>query len=165
MPRTRKSAAAAAETVIVPIRPELEEAGADAEPQDLVEPTLDEEAPAEEPSEPQPRGRGPALNRAELIGRIAKGPELRITPSGMHVASFRVATNGREEKDTEFHQCTAFGKTAEFVAEYLRAGRLVHLEGRLQTREWVDRDGIRRWMTGIVVHRLQALDSRRQSEQ
>ncbi|HSR25280.1 MAG TPA: single-stranded DNA-binding protein, partial [Candidatus Eisenbacteria bacterium] len=99
----------------------------------------------------------------ELIGRIAKEPEVRVTPGGMHVAHFRVATNGRET--TEFHQVTAFGQTAEFVAEYLGKGRLVYVEGRLQTRAYDDQDGIRRWVTTIVVSRLQALDQRRSAEQ
>jgi single-strand DNA-binding protein len=65
----------------------------------------------------------------------------------MHLVYFRVATNGRDEKDTEFHQCTAFGKTEELIGEYLTTGRPVYLDGRLQTRAYDDPDGVRRWAT------------------
>jgi single-strand DNA-binding protein len=114
---------------------------------------------------PASRSQGPALNRVELIGRICKGPDLRVTSTGMYLVYFRVVTNGREEKDTEYHQCTAFGKTAEFIGTYLGTGRLVYLDGRLQTRSYDDADGVRRRATTIIVNRLQALDSRRQGEQ
>jgi single-strand DNA-binding protein len=118
----------------------------------------------EQPPAPASQYRGPALNRVELIGRIAKEPDVHVTPTrGTHVAYFRVATNGRET--TEYHQVTAFGQIAEFVGEYLGVGRLVFIEGRLQTRVYTDRDGIRRWVTTIVVSRLQVLDSRRPDEQ
>ena len=97
-----------------------------------------------------------------LIGRIAKEADVRVTPTGTHVAAYlRVATNGLRDSDTEFHQLTAFGKTAEFAGQYLGKGRLVYVEGRLQTRSYDDQNGIRRWVTTIVVNRLQALDSRR----
>ena len=96
-----------------------------------------------------------------LIGRIAKEADVRVTPGGTHVAYLRVATNGLRDRGTEFHQLTAFGKTAEFAGQYLGKGRLVYVEGRLQTRSYDDRDGVRRWVTTIVVNRLQALDSRR----
>jgi single-strand DNA-binding protein len=155
MARTKKTADTAPETeeVVVPLRPELEQGQPPVEEQPEAEDTTSEQAS---------RGRGPGLNRVELIGRIAKGPDVRVTSSGMHVVYFRVATNGRE--DTEYHQCTAFGKTAEFIGEYLRTGRLVFLEGRLQTRAYDDQHGIRRWATTIVVNRLQVLDSRRAAE-
>ncbi len=149
---------------VVQLRTELEEqAPVDDQPDEPDQPTPDEQPEPEEAAEPQTRWRGPGLNRVELIGRIAKAPDLRATASGMHVAYFRVATNGREE--TEFHQCTAFGKTAEFIGQYLATGRLVFIEGRLQTRAYDDPQGVRRWVTTIVVNRLQVLDQRRRSEQ
>jgi single-strand DNA-binding protein len=83
----------------------------------------------------------------------------------MHLVYFRVATNGRDEKDTEFHQCTAFGKTAGFIGEYLTIGWLVHLDGRLQTRAYDDPDGVRRCATVIAANRLQVLDRRRIDQQ
>ena len=166
MPRTSKMATATAETpdsVIVPLRPDQEEQPpADEETQ---APEPDEEPDEDEQPERQSRWRGPALNRVELIGRMAKDPDVRVTPSGMHVGYFRVATNGLKEQDTEFHQCTAFGKTAEFLAQYLRTGRLVFIEGRLQTRAYDDQQGIRRRVTTIVANRLQVLDQRRRDEQ
>jgi hypothetical protein len=116
MARTRKTD----ETTenVVPLRPEVEEQPQiDDQAEELGQPDSDQQAEAEGPS--QSRSRGPALNRVELIGRIAKGPDLRVTHTGMHLVYFRVATNGRDERDTEFHQCTAFGKTAEFIGEYL----------------------------------------------
>ncbi len=166
MARTRKTAETPDNVVQLP--PQVEEqppvddqAEEPTQPESVDEPA----APEEEAPEPRSRYRGPALNRVELIGRIAKDPDVRITPGGMHVAYVRVATNGREDRDTEFHQCTAFGKTAEFLAEYLRTGRLVFVEGRLQTRRYDDEQGIRRWVTTIVVNRLQVLDQRRRTEQ
>ncbi len=166
MARTRKTDETTGN--IVPLRPEDEEqAQADDEPQEPDQPESDEHAEPSEASEQQPRrrGAGPSLNRVELIGRVAKEPDVRATHTGMHLAYFRVATNGREDKDTEFHQCTAFGKTAEFIGEYLSIGRLVWIEGRLQTRAYDDPDGVRRWVTTIIVNRLQALDQRRPAEQ
>jgi single-strand DNA-binding protein len=100
--------------------------------------------------------------RAVAIREALRAPQLeQPTHTGMRLAYFRVATNGRDDKDTEFHQCTAFGKTAEFISEYLTTGRLVDLDGRLQTRTYDDPDGVRRWVTTIVVNRLQVLDHRR----
>jgi single-strand DNA-binding protein len=163
MARTSKTADTGEENVI-PLHPEGDEPA----------PTEDEALPAQTDEQPQPddmpeappeqsRRSGPGLNRVELIGRLTKAPDLRASPGGTHVAYFRLATNGSAE--TEFHQCVAFGKTAEFLGEYVGQGRLVFIEGRLQTRTWDDRDGVRRWMTVIVVGRLQVLDSRRRAEQ
>jgi single-strand DNA-binding protein len=147
---------------IVPLRPDVEEQSqVDDQPEEQSRSDSDQQAEPVEPSEAQSRSRGPALNRVELIGRIAKGPDVQVTHAGMHLSYFRVATNGRDEKDTEFPQCTAFGKTAEFIGEYLTTGRLVYVDGRLQTRAYDDPDGVRRWATTIVVNRLQVLDYRR----
>jgi single-strand DNA-binding protein len=163
MARTNKTTDTSAENVI-PLNPEGDEPvpaddGAMAA-QDDEQPQPDDmpEAPPE-----QARRRGPGLNRVELMGRLTKAPDLRASPGGTHVAYFRLATNGTAE--TEFHQCVAFGKTAEFLGEYVDQGRLVFIEGRLQTRAWTDRDRVRRWTTVIVVGRLQVLDSRHKAEQ
>jgi single-strand DNA-binding protein len=168
MARTRKSD----ETTqnIVPLRPDSEvqqQAMADDQPEQRPETAPDDQPEPDEAPEQEARrrGAGPSLNRVELIGRIAKGPDVRATRTGMHVVYFRVVTNGREDKDTEFHQCTAFGKTAEFIGEYLSTGRLVWIEGRLQTRSYDDSDGVKRWVTTVLVNRLQALDQRRKDEQ
>jgi single-strand DNA-binding protein len=164
MARTKKTTDTGDESVIVQLHPEAEPPAAVEEPAPPA--PADEQPRAEDTAEApeQSRGRGPGLNRVELIGRIAKGPDVHVTPtSGTHVAYFRVATNGRDS--VEFHQCTAFGKTAEFIGEYLSTGRLVYLDGRLQTRSYTDSDGIPRWVTSIAVNRLQVLDQRRPAEQ
>ena len=163
MARTRKTD----ETTenIGPLRRDVEEQPqVDDQPAELAQPDSDQQPEPEETPDAQSRSRGPALNRVELIGRIAKGPDLRATHTGMHLVYFRVATNGRDDKDTEFHQCTAFGKTAEFIGEYLSTGRLVWIEGRLETRGYDDPDGVKRWVTTVPVNRLQALDQRRKDE-
>jgi single-strand DNA-binding protein len=135
-----------------------------------LQPGIGEQALVEQPGAEgtpgtQARSRSFSLNEVRLIGRIAKEADVRTTSSGMHVAYLRVATNGIKDGDTEFHQLTAFGKTAEFAGQYLGKGRLVYVEGRLQTRDYLDHDGIRRWATTIVANRLQALDQRRPAEQ
>lgn len=167
MPRTSRKTTATAETPdsnVVPLHPDQAEQAPADEPAQVPEP--DEQSDGEEQPERQSRGgRGPALNRVELLGRIAKGPDVRMTHSGMRLAYFRVATNGLKEQDTEYHQCTAFGRTAQFIGEYLSTGRLVYLDGRLQTRAYDDPDGVRRWAMTIVVNRLQVLDFRRRDEQ
>ena len=171
MPRTRNAAETAAEN-IVPLPTTVDETApvddqvADALPPELAEPPAEAAVDAEEPPAPAPQSRygGPSLNRVELVGRFARDPELRYTQGGMEVVSFRIATNGAGAGGAEFHQCTAFGSTARFVAEYLRKGRLVLVEGRLQTREYT-KDGIRRWITSVPVHRLQVLDQLRPTEQ
>ena len=111
--------------------------------------------------EPRARSRDFSLNEVRMIGRIAKATTLNWTASGMAVGYLRVATNGVREGDTQFHQLTVFGKTAEFAAKYLGTGRRVYVEGRLENRSWTDSEGIRRLTTTIVVNRLQALDYRR----
>ena len=82
---------------VVPLRPDAGEQPQVDDQAEELEPDSDHQAEAEEPSESQSRSRGPALNRVELIGRIAKGPELRVTHTGMHLVYFRVATNSRDE--------------------------------------------------------------------
>ncbi len=172
MARTKRNTAPTAEIDepnIVPIQPGIEEQAPVDQPNDEPTPVgeLDEQPEADDDqAEAEPRSYGgPSLNRVELIGRIAKDPDLRYTRSGMPMVYFRVATNGLKPEDTEFHQCTAFGKTASFIGEYLSTGRLVQLDGRLQTRAYDDRDGVRRWATTITVNRLQALDFRLREQQ
>ena len=112
------------------------------------------------------------LNKVMLIGRLTRDPEMRYTPSGAPVTSFSLATNrygqttdGEKKEYTDYHNVVVWniGKRnlAEIAGQYLHKGSLVYVEGRLQTRSYDDRDGVRRWATTIVVNRLQALDSRR----
>jgi single-strand DNA-binding protein len=164
MARTRKTTTDTVEQPenVVELQPGIQEQ----EPVEQLDETAQvsepvDEAEGEQP-EPQFRSRGFSLNEVKLIGRIAKQATVHMTPGGTTVGYLRVATNGLKDGDTEFHQLTVFGKTAEFAAKYLGKGRLVYVEGRLQTRRWEDpRDRITRWTTTIVVNRLQALDSRR----
>ncbi len=162
MARTRKTSASVEQPEnVVELQPGIEEQAPVEQPDEAAQAPAPDGQPEGDQPEAQFRSRGFSLNEVRLIGRVAKEADVRVTPSGTHVAYLRVATNGLKERDTEFHQLTAFGKTAEFAGEYLGKGRLVYVEGRLQTRDYRDQDGIRRWVTTIVVNRLQALDSRR----
>ena len=111
-----------------------------------------------------------SVNKVILIGRLGADPELRYTPSGRPVASFRVATNeywvdanGVKQELTEWHRIVAWGKLAEFCGQYLSKGKQVYIEGKLRTRSWEDRDGNKRWITEVVARNLQLLDSRSQA--
>jgi len=106
-----------------------------------------------------------SLNKVLLIGYLGADPELRYTPSGSPVANFRVATteqwtdkDGEKQAKTEWHKIVAWRKLAETCGEYLHKGSLVYVEGSLETRNWEDRDGIKRWTTEIRAWRLQMLD-------
>lgn len=104
------------------------------------------------------RWRGPSENRVSLIGRLVADPEVRETPSGKQVASFRIATN--DPFGTEFHAIVAWGKLAEIAGTVLAKGRLVHIEGRLHGSTWQASDGSKRRTVEIVAARLQALDAK-----
>lgn len=101
------------------------------------------------------------LNRVMLIGRLAADPELRTTKTGQTVANFRVAT-GRQWKDaqgqlqsqTEFTQIVAWGKLGDLSNQYLRKGRQVYVDGRLQTRSWVDKQNQKQWRTEVVAENV-----------
>jgi len=107
------------------------------------------------------------VNRAFLIGRLGRDPELRHTTSGTPVASFSIATDerwvdsgGNRQTHTEWHNIVAWSRLAEICDQYLRKGKLVFIEGRIQTREWDDRDGNKRRKTEIVASNMQMLESR-----
>ncbi len=111
------------------------------------------------------------VNKVILIGRLGKDPEMRYTASGTAVANFSMATNhftrdqdGNNSDTTEWHQVVAFGRTAEVASEYLNKGKLVYIEGRLQTRSWDDQNGQKRYKTEVVCSNLQLLGSRAESE-
>jgi len=113
-----------------------------------------------------------SLNRVMLIGRLTRDPELRYTPSGTPVCNIAVATNrygqdaGGERKEfTDYHDVVVWNqgnrKLADLVAQYLQKGRLVYVEGRLQTRSWDDQQsGAKRYRTEVVANDVQFLDSR-----
>lgn len=101
------------------------------------------------------------LNKVLLYGNLTRDPELKALPGGQQVASFGIATNrtfknkeGQQQDQTEFHNIVAFGRTAEVMGQYLKKGRPVFLEGRIQTRSW-DKDGVKQYRTEIVVDTFQ----------
>ncbi len=107
------------------------------------------------------------FNKAILIGRLGRDPEVRHTTSGTAVTDFSVATNevwtdqnGERQERTEWHRIVAWSRLAEICEKYLRKGSLVMIEGRIQTREWEDRDGNRRRTTEIRAFGMKMLDSR-----
>ncbi len=107
------------------------------------------------------------LNKAILIGNLGKDPEVRYTPSGLGVANFNIATSetwtnkeGAKETRTEWHRIVAFGKLAEICGEYLSKGKQVYIEGRIQTRDWEDKNGVKRYTTEIVASQMQMLGAR-----
>ena len=99
------------------------------------------------------------VNKAILIGNLGKDPETRTTASETAVCNFNIATSEKvkDETRTEWHRIVAFGKLAEICEKYLRKGRQVYIEGRIQTREWEDQSGNKRWTTEIVANQMQML--------
>jgi single-strand DNA-binding protein len=101
------------------------------------------------------------LNKALLYGNLTRDPEVRALPSGQQVATFGLATNrsfknkeGQQQEQTEFHNIVAFGRTAEVMGQYLKKGRPVFVEGRIQTRSW-EAEGKKNYRTEIVVDNFQ----------
>ena len=109
-----------------------------------------------------------SLNRVMLIGRLGQDPKLTYTPSGSPVANFTMATDesftdksGQKQERTEWHRVVVWSRQAEMVANYLSKGRMVFVEGKLQTREWEDQNGQKRYTTEVVASRVQFLDSQK----
>lgn len=105
------------------------------------------------------------LNKAMIIGNLTRDPEVRTTPTGQSVASFSVATNqiwtdqqGQRHDKAEFHNVVAWRRLAEIVGQYLKKGSKVYIEGRLQTRDWVGQDGVKRYRTEIITDNMIMLD-------
>ena len=106
-----------------------------------------------------------SLNRAQIIGNVTRDPEVRQTPSGQSVASFSVATNsswtdktGQKQEKAEFHNIVVWGKLAEICQQYVKKGRKIYVEGRMQTRDWEGEDGVKRYRNEIVTENLILLD-------
>lgn len=105
-----------------------------------------------------------SLNKVMLIGKLGKDPELRYTASGTPVASFSIATSekiknkaGDYEEKTEWHNIVLWSRLAELSGQYLSKGKMVYIEGRLQTRKWQDKDGKDRYTTEIVGDKVEFL--------
>ncbi|HEX5067723.1 MAG TPA: single-stranded DNA-binding protein [Myxococcota bacterium] len=108
-----------------------------------------------------------SVNKVILIGNLGRDPELRYTQGGQAVANFTLATterfpgkDGERQERTEWHRIVAWARTAELCAQYLSKGRSVYIEGRLQTREWENREGQKQRTTEIVAQTVQFLGGR-----
>lgn len=108
------------------------------------------------------------LNRATILGRLTRDPEVRSTPSGQSVANLGVATSrvwtdnsGVRQEKPEYHNVVMWGKLADIAGQYLSKGRRVYLEGRLETRDWTGQDGVKRYRTEIIADNLIMLDGPR----
>lgn len=105
------------------------------------------------------------LNKAMIIGNLTRDPEMRQTPNGKSVTSFSVATNrvwvsaaGAKQEEVEYHNIVAWGKLAEICNQYLKKGRKAYVEGRLKTRDWVGKDGVKHVRTEIIAENMIILD-------
>jgi|tagenome__1003787_1003787.scaffolds.fasta_scaffold20889365_4 single-strand DNA-binding protein len=112
-----------------------------------------------------------SLNKAMIIGNLGRDPEMRYTPSGQAVTQFTVAvnrnykdSNGDWQEETEWFRVVAWAALAERTAEYLRKGRKVYVEGRLQTRSWEDQNGQKRYTTELIANTVTPLDPRPRDE-
>ncbi|RME19487.1 MAG: single-stranded DNA-binding protein [Candidatus Zixiibacteriota bacterium] len=108
-----------------------------------------------------------SVNKAILIGNLGKDPELRYTPSGKAVVQFSLATtdrwtdqNGERKESTTWHNIVAWGRQAEVMNEYLRKGKQVYIEGRIDNRSYEDKEGNKRYVSEIVVQNFQFIGSR-----
>jgi single-strand DNA-binding protein len=107
------------------------------------------------------------MNKALLIGRLGADPEVRYTPDGTMVTSFNLATDlewkdksGEKVRKTEWHKIITYRKLAEICGNYLSKGKMVFVEGRIQTRSWEDKEGNKRYTTEIVASDMRMLDSK-----
>ncbi len=108
-----------------------------------------------------------SVNKVILIGNLGRDPETRYTTGGDAVTNLRIATtetwkdkSGEKQEKTEWHTVVLFGRQAEIAAEYLKKGRPVYIEGRLQTRKYTDKEGVEKYSTEVVGDRMQLLGSR-----
>jgi single-strand DNA-binding protein len=105
------------------------------------------------------------INKVILVGRLGADPEIRYTQQGTAVTNFNIATSenwtdkqGQKQERTEWHRSVVWGKLAELCSQYLQKGRQVYIEGRLQTRQWDDKDGNKRYTTEVIAQTVQFLD-------
>jgi single-strand DNA-binding protein len=105
-----------------------------------------------------------SVNKVILVGRLGQNPEVKYTPSGAAVANFSIATNeswvdksGQKQERTEWHRIVVWGKLAELCSQYLTKGRQAYVEGRLQTRQWQDKEGVTKYTTEVQAQTVQFL--------
>jgi single-strand DNA-binding protein len=108
-----------------------------------------------------------SVNKAILVGRLGRDPETRYTSGGQAVSNFTLATDesyrdrsGERQKRTEWHRIVLWGKLAEIAQQYLKKGTMVYIEGRIQTRQWDDREGNKRTTVEIVGNVMRMLSTR-----
>lgn len=108
-----------------------------------------------------------SLNKVMIVGRLGRDPEVRYTPGGQTVCSFSVATDskwtnkaGEKQEKTEWHRVKAWAKLAEIVAQYLAKGSQVYVEGRLETSEYTDKQGVKKYSTEVIASDVQFLGSK-----
>ena len=111
-----------------------------------------------------------SVNKVILLGNLGRDPETRYTTGGDAVTNLRIATtetwkdkSGEKQEKTEWHSVVLFGRQAEIAGEYLKKGRSVYIEGRLQTRKYTDKEGVEKYSTEIVGDRMQLLGGGRDS--
>lgn len=105
------------------------------------------------------------INKVILLGNLGKDPELRVTPTGVQVCQFSLATSEKRREPTtqqlvdhtEWHNIVTFGKTAELCSKYLKKGSQIYLEGKIQTRRWQDQNGQTRYTTEIIANNVKFL--------
>ncbi len=102
------------------------------------------------------------LNKVFILGNVTKDPEVRSMPNGNQVTTFSIATNrvwkdaqGQKKEEAEFHNIVCYGKLADITARYLNRGGLVLIEGRIKTRNWVNKDGVKQYKTEIIAETMQ----------
>ena len=108
------------------------------------------------------------LNRAELIGRLGRDPDVRYTTEGKPIANLAMATSeffrdrnsGQRKEQTEWHRVVLFGRQAEIAGKYLKKGALAYVDGRLRTRKWKNRQGLEQYTTELVGNSLTLLDKK-----
>ncbi len=111
-----------------------------------------------------------SVNKAILVGRLGRDPETRYTSGGQAVCNFTLATDetfkdrsGERQKRTEWHRIVLWGKLAEIAQQYVKKGTMVYIEGRIQSRQWDDREGQKRTTVEIVGNVMRMLSSRAES--
>ena len=111
-----------------------------------------------------------SVNKVILLGNLGRDPETRYTTGGDAVTNLNIATSeqwkdksGEKQERTEWHRVVLFGRQAEVAGEYLKKGRSVYIEGRLQTRKYTDKDGVEKYSTEIVADRMQLIGGGRDS--
>lgn len=107
------------------------------------------------------------LNKVMLIGNLGRDPEMKYTASGLAIANMSLATTSKvkDETKTEWHRIIVFDKLAEICGQYLKKGSQAYFEGRLQTNEWTDKDGNKRWTTEIICHQMVMLGGKEQGQE